>query len=148
MDEHARGETKPQATEPERRGPEVRDTKRDALSRSVSLLNAGIRLMDIPAEELLGLASRIGNSNLLELLTPRSGIGAAGPIPEPSASDVHKAPNRITAGPIELTAPFEATGSGTMLRSFPVNRLVSRADNGAGGFPMIPAGMNDGAISD
>ena len=136
MNEHSRDETKSQESETQRRDTEKQGKKQAVSSRATDYIRAGVKLGDIPQEELLDMASRLGNSNFLELISPQSRIDSAGRIPEPTASNEHKAPNRIKTSPPQLTVPLSSTPRQSPLKPFPASRFIDRAESGAGRYQL------------
>ena len=129
MNEHSRDETKSQEPEAQRRDKETHVKKKAASSRAADYIRAGVKYSDIPHDELLDMAARIGNSNFLELVSPQSGIDTAGQIPEPAELNEHEAQYRIKTNPPRLTAPLSSIIQRSPLKPFPVNRLIDRADS-------------------
>ena len=140
MNEHTREDAKTQESTPENRDTGIRDKWQDAYSRGADYLRAGVQLMDVPPEALLKMATRIGNSNMLELLSsswqdnPETVSEFPDPslpdpsAPDPSAPDTNKEANRITTSPLFMVETPLSLGMGTAQKPFPVNRLRIRAE--------------------
>ena len=146
MNEHSRDETRSQEPETQRRDTKTKGKKHAAPSRAADYIRAGAKYGDIPHDELLDIASRIGNSNFLELISTQSGIDSAGQLPEPTASIGHKAPYRIKTSPPQLTAPLSPTPPLAPLKPFPASRLTDRAESGSDSYPLsLPDGSGHSA---
>ncbi|MDR0491502.1 MAG: hypothetical protein LBH28_09705 [Oscillospiraceae bacterium] len=133
MNEHTRDEAKTQEPKPVDRAAEPAKHRSAVLSKGVSLLRAGVQLRDIPPSELLEIASRIGNSNFLDLLSTHSSIEAAGDVPGLSAVNKQKASNQIKAGSIQLAEPSLSAGSGVALKPFNIGNLMDSSEFGGSG---------------
>ena len=161
MNEHTREDAKTQEAPSEQRGVEMRETEKAAFSRSVEFLKAGARINDLPPEALLRIAARIGNSNLLELLSAssRNSFEAVGTVPDPSAPRTNEEPNQVATTPLYLTEPLLSADMGITTRPFPISSLRNRAEGDTGRMAQVfgagehqsaamQEGMANGAISD
>ena len=142
MSENSRDAAKTQESIPEYRSADFQKPEQSTVSSAFDYLKAGVRLQDMPPEELLRIASRIGNSSFLELLSSSSQINqreiaTTDRIPEPSMPDTNQdtiqdtsqKSNRISAIPMHMAQLPMSKDTATATSPFPIARLNSWAEN-------------------
>ena len=147
MIEHSRDEARSQESEPGIPSLKVQNRDFATLPKCTDYLKAGVPPEYIPPEELIDMASRIGNSSFLELIATKSSIDEAA-VPKPSEHKGHGASNRITADPVVLTETPRRFSPEKPLRAFPVEKMLERSGNANGNSLPLPEGLTNGAISD
>ena len=150
MNEHSRDDAKTQESESILHH-SVKSQSRSfaALPRYTDYLKAGVPPGLMPQRELIDMASRLGNSNFLELITKKSSIDAVS-VPIPLETIRNTASNRITTGPISLTEPLRSFSPEKPNRAFSVESLRDRSEYaGSQASPLqVPEGRSNGTISD
>lgn len=126
MDKHTRQEERKLDLPGEKRTETVRSRK--SPDRGALYITAGASLFEMPPGDLKELASRTGNSLLLDLMGgAEAPVTNFSPLFQPDGGDV----NPIHAGPITLCR-FSPPSAGGTQATFPVGGIRDRSSGAAG----------------